>query len=251
MSIEDHSPVDVTVEIPSMEGHQEQGNTLPITLQREIPAQSHMTRENTTNNNLITTQPRALALLAATSALGPSGGEIGATTRRHSDLHTDFHTGLAPSALGLPEAETRRGTDHRLSPLSLAMSRAQDSSLYVQRHSSKDSRSSRKESRDSTDNSHKPRAIQEGCCLPLVLACLSCQCSTLILGLLKACSSCLHTFCSSCCHCCSRCCAALQEAPVEDLHCHTHCDQILFESCCEPTECLEFCLECCELCHKS
>ncbi|TWW75802.1 hypothetical protein D4764_13G0004640 [Takifugu flavidus] len=74
--------------------------------------------------------------------------------------------------------------------------------------------------------------------------------SVLLLGLGEACSSCLHALCSPCCHACAVCCSALQEAPVEELSCHAHCHRVLFGSCCEPIECLEFCLECCEICHR-
>uniref|UniRef100_A0A3P9HYA7 MyoD family inhibitor domain containing 2 n=1 Tax=Oryzias latipes TaxID=8090 RepID=A0A3P9HYA7_ORYLA len=88
-------------------------------------------------------------------------------------------------------------------------------------------------------------------CFHLLLACLWCQFSVLLLGLLEACSSCLQGLCSSCCHACARCCSAIQDTPVEEFNCHAHCHSVLFESCCEPTECLEFCLECCEICHRS
>uniref|UniRef100_UPI003AAFD539 myoD family inhibitor domain-containing protein-like n=1 Tax=Centroberyx gerrardi TaxID=166262 RepID=UPI003AAFD539 len=132
--------------------------------------------------------------------------------------------------------------------LSPALSRLQGSSLSVQSSSSSSRRS---KSRDSLASSHQPAAAPGDSCLRLVLACLSCQCSLLLLGLLEACSSCLHTLCSSCCHGCARCCSALREAPVEELNCHAHCHSVLFESCCEPTECLEFCLECCNICHHS
>ncbi|XP_070686563.1 myoD family inhibitor domain-containing protein-like [Pempheris klunzingeri] len=132
--------------------------------------------------------------------------------------------------------------DHRLPDVSPALSRLQGSSLSV--HSSRRSRS-----RSSVAGSHQPTATDS--CFRLLLACLWCQGSVLLLGLLEACSSCLHTLCSSCCHACARCCSAIQEAPVEELNCHAHCHSVLFESCCEPTECLEFCLECCEICHRS
>ncbi|XP_011474183.1 myoD family inhibitor isoform X1 [Oryzias latipes] len=88
-------------------------------------------------------------------------------------------------------------------------------------------------------------------CFHLLLACLWCEFSVLLLGLMEACSSCLQGLCSSCCHACARCCSAIQDTPVEEFNCHTHCHSVLFESCCEPTECLEFCLECCEICHRS
>ncbi|XP_039664151.1 myoD family inhibitor domain-containing protein-like [Perca fluviatilis] len=134
--------------------------------------------------------------------------------------------------------------EHRLPPLPPGLSRLQGSGPSV--HSS----SSRRR-RGSVAGSHLPTATPADSCLHLLLACLSCQCSVLLLGLLEACSSCLHTLCSCCCHACARCCSAIQEAPVEELNCHAHCHSVLVESCCEPIECLEFCLECCEICHRS
>ncbi|XP_056908880.1 uncharacterized protein LOC130536752 isoform X1 [Takifugu flavidus] len=105
-------------------------------------------------------------------------------------------------------------------------------------------------SRSKVAASQQPAASAADCCLQLLLACLSCQGSVLLLGLGEACSSCLHALCSPCCHACAVCCSALQEAPVEELSCHAHCHRVLFGSCCEPIECLEFCLECCEICHR-
>ncbi|CAL8375915.1 unnamed protein product [Arctogadus glacialis] len=87
--------------------------------------------------------------------------------------------------------------------------------------------------------------------LGLLLACLSCQCSVVLLGLLEACSACLHHLCACCCHCCGQCCAEACDAPAETFSCHAHCHAVVFESCCESTECLEFCLDCCLICHHS
>ncbi|XP_040894724.1 myoD family inhibitor domain-containing protein-like isoform X2 [Toxotes jaculatrix] len=131
--------------------------------------------------------------------------------------------------------------DHRLPP---GLSGLQGSSSSVRS-------SSRRGNRNNVAGSCQPATTPSDSCFHLLLACLSCQCSVLLLSLLEACSSCLHTLCSSCCHACARCCSAIQEAPVEELNCHAHCHSVLFESCCEPTECLEFCLECCEICHRS
>ncbi|XP_040927114.1 myoD family inhibitor-like [Betta splendens] len=115
--------------------------------------------------------------------------------------------------------------------------------------------SGRTSTRSSREAPHQPATTQSDSCFRLLLACLWCQCSALLLALLEACSSCLHALCASCCaacaRCCARCCAAVREAPVEELHCHAHCHAVLFQSCCEPTECLEFCLECCQMCHRS
>ncbi|XP_068615880.1 myoD family inhibitor domain-containing protein-like [Brachionichthys hirsutus] len=101
----------------------------------------------------------------------------------------------------------------------------------------------RRRRRRKESGSPQPTASPAGGCFQTLLACLSCQASALLLGLLEA--------CSSCCHACARCCSAVQEVPAEELSCHPHCHSVLFESCCEPTECLEFCLECCDICHRS
>ncbi|XP_024911883.1 myoD family inhibitor domain-containing protein-like isoform X2 [Cynoglossus semilaevis] len=123
----------------------------------------------------------------------------------------------------------------------------QGSSLSVDSSSSK---KKKKKKKNKSTNYYKPAATPDSC-FHLLLACLSCQCSVILTGLLDSCSSCLHTFCSSCCRACSRCCAAIQETPVEEINCHAHCHSVLFDSCCEPTECLEFCLDCCDICHRS
>ncbi|XP_022611793.1 myoD family inhibitor domain-containing protein-like isoform X2 [Seriola dumerili] len=130
-----------------------------------------------------------------------------------------------------------------------SLSRVQGSSSLV--HSSSSSGRRRNRSRDSVASSHQPAATLSDTCFNLLLACLSCELSLLPLGLLEACYSCLHPICSSCCHACARCCSAIQEAPVEEFNCHAHCHSVLFESCCEPIDFLEFCLECCEICHHS
>ncbi|CAK6950962.1 myoD family inhibitor domain-containing protein-like [Scomber scombrus] len=138
-------------------------------------------------------------------------------------------------------------SDKTLHPVPPSQSPLQGSSLSMHRSSS--SRRISK-SRHSVAGSHQPAATPGDLCFHLLLACLWCQCSMLLLGLLEACSSCLHTSCSSCCRACTCCCSAIQETPMEELNCHAHCHSVLFESCCEPTECLEFCLECCEICHR-
>ncbi|XP_029951721.1 myoD family inhibitor-like [Salarias fasciatus] len=111
--------------------------------------------------------------------------------------------------------------------------------------------SRRSRSRAGVAGPHQAAAAPADCCFRLLLACLSCQGSALLLGLLEACSSCLHGLCARCCRRCARCCSAIQEVPVEELNCHAHCHSVLFESCCEPTECLEFCLDCCDICHRT
>ncbi|KAK2842568.1 hypothetical protein Q5P01_012768 [Channa striata] len=136
--------------------------------------------------------------------------------------------------------------DHKVP--ALPPSQSQSCSLSV--HSSSSGMKSSR-SRTNVAESKLPARTPSDSWFRMLLACLWCQCSVLLLGLLEACSCCLHALCSSCCGACTRCCAAIEEAPVEELNCHAHCHSVLFQSCCEPTECLEFCLECCEICHRS
>ncbi|XP_034542072.1 myoD family inhibitor domain-containing protein-like [Notolabrus celidotus] len=217
----DHSPVDGTGGLSSPT---EASASLKST-QETLTACDPITRGNTTPTDSISTQPRPAAAPPAEAS------QEAAESKRP----TCSRCGLTVSK-------------HKLSPVSPAVSRLQGSRLSV--HSSSSSRRSRStnRSRSSVAESHRPPADS---CLHLLLACLFCQCSVLLLGVLEACSSCLHSLCSSCCHACARCCSAVEDVPVEEFNCNAHCHSVLFESCCEPTECLEFCLECCEICHRS
>nr|XP_033941714.1 myoD family inhibitor domain-containing protein-like [Pseudochaenichthys georgianus] len=200
-------------------------------VEETLPARDPVSRGNTTPPDLISTQPRPAA------ARGAEASQEGAGLKRpQCDLQrpTCPRCGLTAADHRLP----RSSTDPRRPPPSLLQG------LSVHSGGSR---------RSGGAGSHPPTATPAATdsCLQMLLACLSCQCSVLILGLLEACSSCLHTFCASCCHACARCCSAIQEVPVEELNCHAHCHSVMFESCCEPTELLEFCLECCGICHRS
>ncbi|GAA6223898.1 myoD family inhibitor domain-containing protein-like [Lates japonicus] len=219
----DHLPVDEKEE----QSNPTKGGGSLKSPQEILSTRDPVSRGNTIRTDLISTQP----LPASQGATGPR--------RPQCDLQKPT---CPRCGLTVP--------NHRLSPLPL--SRLQGSSLSVHSGGSSSSRRSRgSRGTGSVAGSHQPAATPSDSCFHLLLACLSCQCSALLLSLLEACSSCLHALCSSCCHACARCCSAIQEAPVEELNCHAHCHSVMFESCCEPTECLEFCLECCEICHRS
>ncbi|XP_054475589.1 myoD family inhibitor domain-containing protein-like [Anoplopoma fimbria] len=222
-----------------VDGTEEQSNLTKgsgsLTSAEEIPSSCDpVSRGNTIPTDLISTQPQP-------AAAAPAEASQEATRLKKPQCDPQKPT-CTRCGLTVP--------DHGLPPPSPDRSRLQGSSLSVHSSSSRRSRRSGR-SKGSVSGSHQPTATPGDSCLHLLLACLSCQCSVLLLGLLEACSSCLETLCSCCCHACARCCSAIQEAPVEELNCHAHCHSVLFESCCEPTECLEFCLECCEICHHS
>ncbi|KAI9519655.1 hypothetical protein NQZ68_025793 [Dissostichus eleginoides] len=218
------------------------GNASLKSVEEALPARDPVSRGNTTPPDLIRTQPQPSSQPQPSlnqAARGAEASQEGAGLKRpQCELQkpTCPRCGLTAQDHRLP----RSSTDPRRPP----PSRLQGSSLLVHSGGSRRSRGA---------GSHPPTATPAATdsCLQLLLACLSCQCSVLILVLLEACSSCLHTFCASCCHACARCCSAIQEAPVEELNCHAHCHSVMFESCCELTEFLEFCLECCDICHRS
>ncbi|XP_051237447.1 myoD family inhibitor domain-containing protein-like [Dicentrarchus labrax] len=227
----DHVPVDRTEE----QSNPTKGSVSLKSAEEILSACDPVNRGNTIPTDLISTQP-----LPAAAQPAEASQEAAGFKKKH---HCDLQKPTCPQCgLAVP--------DHRRPPLSPGLSRLQGSSMSGMSVHSNSSRRSRR-SRGNMAGSHQPTATPADSCLQLLLACLSCQGSVLLLGLLEACSSCLHTLCSSCCHACARCCSAIQEAPVEELNCNAHCHSVLFETCCEPTECLEFCLECCDICHRS
>ncbi|XP_034031897.1 myoD family inhibitor domain-containing protein-like [Thalassophryne amazonica] len=196
----------------------------PSVKSQEIPsAREQVSRGNNIHTDLVTTQPQ---------------------------LDVDPATQASPEAAGL----TKPGccASPHLTVLDLALQPV-SSGVKQQRHSSMPVPSGvmGRSKRSGLVSSHRPPATTSDLCVHLVLVCLWCQCSVLLRGLLEGCSSCLNALCTCCCNCCTRCCSAIQDAHVEPLNCHAHCHSVMFESCCEPTECLEFCLECCNICHHS
>uniref|UniRef100_A0A8C6XC57 MyoD family inhibitor domain containing n=1 Tax=Naja naja TaxID=35670 RepID=A0A8C6XC57_NAJNA len=116
-------------------------------------------------------------------------------------------------------------------PVSQKIHRKIQSSLSVNTESSK----------KSSAYSHKPGPSPEDCCVHCILACLFCECVTLC-GLILEQTSC--GICPGVTCCCG-------DEMGDDCNCPCDMDCGIVDACCESSDCLEICMECCGICFPS
>uniref|UniRef100_A0A8C5MBI7 MyoD family inhibitor domain containing n=1 Tax=Leptobrachium leishanense TaxID=445787 RepID=A0A8C5MBI7_9ANUR len=179
------------------------------------------------NDGTIKSQPRRLPQ-PNTSALQQSEEESGRMQNGHAGLSNSngIHNGVKHAA-----------ADHRKlsAPVSQKMHRKIQSSLSVNSDGSKQSKSSA--------YSQKPSSSPEDCCVHCILACLFCEFVTLcniVLGQ-ATCGICTS---ETCCCCCG-------EEMGDDCNCPCDMDCGIMDACCESSDCLEICMECCGICFPS
>uniref|UniRef100_A0A286XUK9 MyoD family inhibitor domain containing n=1 Tax=Cavia porcellus TaxID=10141 RepID=A0A286XUK9_CAVPO len=205
------------------------------------PTNSHFTSgesqdqslwENPSDGELIRTQPQRLPLLQ-TSAQEPGEEEIG-------KIKKGGHKGLS-NANGIHHPGARRASadNHKLSaPVSQKMHRKIQSSLSVNNDVSKKSRVNAVFSQK-TGSSPSP----EGCCVHCILACLFCEFLTLC-NIVLGQASCGICSSEACCCCCG-------DDVGDDCNCPCDMDCGIMDACCESSDCLEICMECCGICFPS
>uniref|UniRef100_A0A3B4B1X6 Uncharacterized protein n=1 Tax=Periophthalmus magnuspinnatus TaxID=409849 RepID=A0A3B4B1X6_9GOBI len=95
-------------------------------------------------------------------------------------------------------------------------------------------------SKSSSSSSQKP-PLPEDCCVHCILACLFCEFLTLcnMVVAQASCGTCTSEACCCCCH---------GDDLGDDCNCPCDMDCGIMDACCESSDCLEICMECCGIC---
>ncbi|CAH6778312.1 Mdfic [Phodopus roborovskii] len=92
-------------------------------------------------------------------------------------------------------------------------------------------------------NKQKIHKITQNCCVHCILACLFCEFLTLC-NIVLGQASCGICSSEACCCCCG-------DEMGDDCNCPCDMDCGIMDACCESSDCLEICMECCGICFPS
>lgn len=184
---------------------------------------------NPSDGELVRTQPERLPQLQ-TSAQEPSKEEA---SKIQNGGHTTMNNGN-----GIPHGAKHMSVDnHKMSsPVSQKMHRKIQSSLSVNNDVNK-------KSKVHAVFSQKSASSPEDCCVHCILACLFCEFLTLC-NIVLGQASCGICTSEACCCCCG-------DEMGDDCSCPCDMDCSIMDACCESSDCLEICMECCGICFPS
>uniref|UniRef100_A0A8C9DT25 MyoD family inhibitor domain containing n=1 Tax=Prolemur simus TaxID=1328070 RepID=A0A8C9DT25_PROSS len=183
---------------------------------------------NPLDGELIRTQPQRLPQLQ-TSAQEPSEEEISKIKNGHTSLS---------NGNGIHHGAKHVSADNRKlsAPVSQKMHRKIQSSLSVNNDISK-------KSKVNAVFSQRTGSSPEDCCVHCILACLFCEFLTLC-NIVLGQASCGICTSEACCCCCG-------DEMGDDCNCPCDMDCGIMDACCESSDCLEICMECCGICFPS